>query len=72
MFLLMVWLFNILKIVYIYNIVLIILGRPMKIELATDLSIVANLATRLSRPVPSPVRGVRGGIYIVTRMFVAS
>lgn len=44
----------------------------MKIELATDLSIVANLATRLSRPVPSPVRGVRGGIYIVTRMFVAS
>lgn len=34
----------------------------MKIELATDLSIVANLATRLSRPVPSPVRGVRGGI----------
>jgi len=39
-------------------------GRPMKIELATDLSTVANLATRLSRPVSSPIgmRGTRGGV----------
>jgi len=37
-------------------------GRPMKIELATDLSTVANLATRLSRPAPLPVRGIRGGV----------
>jgi len=37
-------------------------GRPMKIELATDLSTVANLATRLSRPAQLPVRGVRGGV----------
>lgn len=37
-------------------------GRPMKIELATDLSTVANLATRLSRPSTLPVRGSRGGI----------
>lgn len=42
------------------------LGRPMKIELATDLSIVANLATRLSRPTPMPIRGTRGtgGMYL--------
>ncbi|NP_001155655.1 THO complex subunit 4 [Acyrthosiphon pisum] len=37
-------------------------GRPMKIELATDLSTVANLATRLSRPAQLPVRGTRGGV----------
>lgn len=37
----------------------------MKIELATDLSTVANLATRLSRPVSSPVRGIRGGMYLL-------
>lgn len=36
----------------------------MKIELATDLSTVANLATRLSRPSPLPVRGTRGGMYL--------
>lgn len=34
----------------------------MKIELATDLSTVANLATRLSRPAQMPVRGIRGGM----------
>ncbi|XP_050439650.1 THO complex subunit 4-A-like [Adelges cooleyi] len=37
-------------------------GRPMKIELATDLSTVANLATRLSRPATLPTRGSRGGV----------
>lgn len=39
----------------------------MKIELATDLSVVANLATRLSRPTasPYPVRGTRGGIHFI-------
>lgn len=34
----------------------------MKIELATDLSTVASLATRLSRPASLPVRGGRGGL----------
>ncbi|XP_025198681.1 THO complex subunit 4-like [Melanaphis sacchari] len=37
-------------------------GRPMKIELVTDLSTVSNLATRLSRPVQLPVRGTHGGV----------
>lgn len=36
----------------------------MKIELATDLSIVASLANRLSRPSSLPVRGTRGGKYL--------
>ncbi|XP_050522557.1 THO complex subunit 4 [Daktulosphaira vitifoliae] len=36
-------------------------GRPMKIELATDLSTVATLATRLSRPPTLPTRVNRGG-----------
>jgi len=35
----------------------------MKIELATDLSTVASLATRL-RPASLPVRGTRGGMYL--------
>ncbi|XP_025419555.1 THO complex subunit 4-like [Sipha flava] len=34
-------------------------GRPMKIELATDLSTVANLASRLRRPAPLLIRSIR-------------
>jgi len=47
------------------------LGRPMKIELATDLSTVANLATRLSRPgqLPTGIRGTRGGMYYYLVIF---
>lgn len=43
----------------------------MKIELATDLSTVANLATRLSRPgqLPTGIRGTRGGMYYYLVIF---
>lgn len=41
----------------------------MKIELATDLSTVANLATRLSRPAQLPVRGIRGGMIFFFSIF---
>lgn len=51
----------ILHIVFLINYKLFVQGRPMKIELATDLSTVANLASRLSRPAQLPVRGTRGG-----------
>lgn len=37
----------------------------MKIELATDLTTVANLATRLSRPPTLPTRVNRGGMYLI-------
>lgn len=42
----------------------------MKIELATDLSTVANLATRLSRPAPLPVRGIRGGMFPFCSIYI--
>jgi hypothetical protein len=42
----------------------------MKIELATDLSTVANLATRLSRPAPLPVRGIRGGMFLFCILYI--
>jgi hypothetical protein len=40
----------------------------MKIELVTDFSTVANLVTRLSRPAPLPVRGIRGGMFLFCTM----
>jgi hypothetical protein len=40
----------------------------MKIELIADFSTVANLATRLSRPAPFPVRGIRGGMFLFCTM----
>jgi hypothetical protein len=40
----------------------------MKIELAIDFSTVANLATRLSRPAPLSVRGIRDGMLLFYTM----
>lgn len=42
----------------------------MKIELATDLSTVANLASRLSRPASTPVRGTRGGCIFTVENYI--
>jgi hypothetical protein len=36
----------------------------MKIELVTDFSTVANLATRLSRPAPLSVRCIGDGMFL--------
>jgi THO complex subunit 4 len=44
------------------------ISHPMKIELATDLSTVANLATRLSRSAPFLIKGICGSMFLFCTM----